>query len=109
MQQAGGVDALFRPWDSVNRDFVRACERARIERCSPNDLRRTLALWLRAGGASPDVVGMILGHTTSRMVETVYARLARRPEAVRRLLEAQLEWGAAAILQRKGRIPLHSP
>lgn len=87
---SGGAGDMFRPWDSVNRDFANACERAKIDRCSPNDLRRTMALWLRAAGASPDVVGTILGHTTSRMVELVYARLARRPEELRRLLQSQL-------------------
>lgn len=93
VRNAGGTDRLFRPWDSKSRDFVRACERARIERCSPNDLRRTMATWMRAAGASPDVIGMVMGHTTARMVETVYARLARRPQEVRRLLEAQLKLG----------------
>lgn len=94
MRHAGGKNALlFRPWDSVNRDLVRACERAKIDRCSPNDLRRTMATWMRAAGASPDVIGMVLGHTSARMVEKVYARLSRRPEEVRRLLETQLALG----------------
>ncbi len=87
----GGKDGvLFRSWDSRGRDFPAACKRAGIPPCSPNDLRRTMATWMRAAGASPDVVGMVLGHTTARMVELVYARLSRSPDAVRRLLEAQL-------------------
>lgn len=92
LDHAAGTDGLlFRPWESVNRDFVKACKRAGIPRCSPNDLRRTMALWLRAAGVPAEVVGMILGHTTARMVETVYARLQRRPEELARLIESHLK------------------
>lgn len=88
---AGENGRLFRPWDSKSRDLVAACRRGGIPRCSPNDLRRTLAIWLRAAKVPAEVVGMILGHTTARMVETVYARLARRPQDMRRLIESHLE------------------
>jgi integrase len=87
----GQKGLLFRPWDSKSRDFLSACNRAGIARCSSNDLRRTLAIWLRAGGVPAEVVGMVLGHSTARMVETVYARLARRPAELRRLLASHLE------------------
>src|SRR6266545_5335357 len=39
----GTDDALFQPWGNVRRDLADACEEAKIERCSPNDLRRTFA------------------------------------------------------------------
>jgi integrase len=38
---------LFRRWTNVRRDLNEACERAGIAPCSPNDLRRTCATWLR--------------------------------------------------------------
>lgn len=84
----GTGGCLFRQWDSVNRDFVNACDRAKIERCSPNDLRRTMATWMRAAGITKDVVAMVLGHTTSQMVERVYAKL--KHHQIRRLMESQL-------------------
>lgn len=69
----GGL--LFRPWPNVRHDLEAACSRAKVERCSPNDLRRTFAKWLREHGATPDLVGLAMGHTTGRMVELVYGRL----------------------------------
>lgn len=89
LRNARGKDGkLFLPWDSINRDFVNSCARAGIGRCSPNDLRRTLATWLRAAGVQKDVVATLLGHTTSAMVERVYARL--RPSDLARLMANQL-------------------
>src|SRR3954466_11000031 len=38
-EHAPGQDLLFPPWTNVRRDLVDACQRAGIERCSPNDLR----------------------------------------------------------------------
>src|SRR5262249_38124827 len=41
----------------------------------PNDLRRTLASWLKQRGVDSMTVARLLGHTTSRMVEMVYEHL----------------------------------
>lgn len=65
----------YEPWGNVRRDIAAACARAGIDRCSPNDLRRTAGQWLRQLGASPAVIGEFLGHTSGRMVERVYGRL----------------------------------
>lgn len=74
---AGGDGArLFRPWPSVRRDLRAACARAGMEPCSPNDLRRTCATWLRRMGAAPDLIAPVLGHVDTRMVERVYGRLS---------------------------------
>src|SRR5258708_7081878 len=43
-------ERLFLRWGKVNRDLRAACDRAGIPWCSPNDLRRTCATWLRASG-----------------------------------------------------------
>lgn len=75
LTHAGGEGTLFAPWPNVRRDLAAACKRAGIERCSPNDLRRTLAHWLRQAGAPSDLVAPVLGHADTRMVQRVYGRL----------------------------------
>lgn len=71
----GAAPFLFLPWQNARRDLALACDRAGIESCSPNDLRRTCATWLRQGGAPPDLIAPVLGHADTRMVERVYGRL----------------------------------
>jgi len=63
------------PWCNVRRDLAVACKAARIRPVTPNDLRRTFASWLKQAGVDSMVVAKLLGHTTSRMVELVYAHL----------------------------------
>jgi len=71
----GEAGFLFRPWSNVRRDLHTACAAVGIPPCSPNDLRRTCATWLRAAGASPDLIAPVMGHADTRMVERVYGRL----------------------------------
>jgi hypothetical protein len=59
-----------------------------LAHCSPNDLRRTCATWLRAEGVSPHLLAPVLGHTTSYMAERVYARL--KPADLAARLRAEL-------------------
>ncbi len=76
LRHAAGTDgSLFLPWASARRDLLAACKRAGIPRCSPNDLRRTCATWLRAAGVPPDLIAPVMGHADTRMVERVYGRL----------------------------------
>lgn len=70
------VGRLFDRWENPNRDLEVACTQAGIAKCSPNDLRRSLATWLRVLGVDISVIAAVLGHTTSRMVERVYGRLS---------------------------------
>lgn len=65
-------------WHNVRRDLAQACERAKLERVSPNDLRRTFASWLKQAGCESMAVAKLLGHTSSRMVELVYGHLDQR-------------------------------
>ena len=53
--------------------------RLRIERVSPNDLRRTFASWLKQASVDSFVVAQLLGHSSSRMVEMVYYRYSFEP------------------------------
>ena len=49
-QAEGDGGALFLPWSNVRRDLIAACQRAGIEAVSPNDLRRTYSMWMKAAG-----------------------------------------------------------
>ncbi len=76
LEHAQGEEGLlFLPWQNVRRDLRAACERLGIPSCSPNDLRRTCAKWLRAAGVAPHLLAPLLGHADSRMAERVYGRL----------------------------------
>lgn len=74
----------FDAWTNVGRDLASVCERIGVARVTPNDLRRTFAMWLRRSGVTPDIIGAALGHTTSRMAELVYGRIS--PEDLDRLI-----------------------
>jgi integrase len=71
----GAGDKLFQRWPNARRDIAAACERAGIERCSPNDLRRTYTHWMRQAGVPADLVASCMGHVDSRMVERVYGKM----------------------------------
>lgn len=61
-------------YDNCRRDLARACIRAGIVRCTPNDLRRSFATLLIELGVDKDSVRRFLGHTTSKMVDLVYGK-----------------------------------
>jgi hypothetical protein len=62
------------PWGNVRRDLAGACEEAQIDRCSPNDLRRTFASWQVEAGVPLFPVAQAMGHKDTRMLERVYGR-----------------------------------
>jgi hypothetical protein len=68
------------------RDLHRACAQAGVENCSPNDLRRTYAKWMRLARVPAEIVAPTMGHRDTRMVERVYGRLS--PEEIGVLLSA---------------------
>lgn len=67
-------DLLFRRWANIRRDISDACEAAGIERCTPNDLRRTFGHWLRNAGVPLEIIAPTLGHATTKMAQLVYAK-----------------------------------
>lgn len=79
---------LFASWSNPTRDIEVACRQASIPKASPNDLRRSIATWLRAAGVDISIIAAFLGHTTSRMVERVYGRLS--PEEIRAQMTGRL-------------------
>jgi len=64
----------LQPWKNLSRDLNAACRRAGVPRVTPNDLRRSQATMLAEAGVPPDVIRRLLGHTTAKLVEQVYAR-----------------------------------
>ena len=82
---------LVRRWSNVGRDLPGALVGLGYARATPNDLRRTLATWLRSAGVEASLVAEVLGHTDSRMVERVYGRLL--PGQLGAAIEARLSAG----------------
>jgi integrase len=78
----------FEPWSNVRRDLHTACVAAKIEKCSPNDLRRSVASLMRAKGVEPALIGQFLGHNDSRMAERVYGQIS--PTELQGLLAARM-------------------
>lgn len=78
----------FQTWSNVRRDIHLACDKAKIARCCPTDLRRSVASLMRAHGVPPSLIGKFLGHKDSRMAERVYGQL--EPTELARLLGRHL-------------------
>jgi integrase len=68
---------LVERWGNVRRDLHAACDRAKVKRVSPNDLRRTFASWMVQQGVDLFTVSNLMGHSSTRMVEKVYGKLSR--------------------------------
>jgi integrase len=76
-------------YNNICRDLERACTRAGIVKVTPNDVRRSMATILIEAGVSLDMARRIYGHSTTRMLETVYGQ--PRPEAIAEVVEPSLE------------------
>jgi integrase len=68
-------------WSNSVRDLAAAAERAGIPRVGPNDLRRTHATLLRAGGVPLDLISRQLRHADTRQVVQTYGRLTAKQVA----------------------------
>jgi len=62
---------LFLPRTKFGQTLKRACARAGIPRCTPNDLRRTYSTWLRADGVANELSAPTMGHKDTRMLDRV--------------------------------------
>jgi integrase len=104
VKNGGGTEgAMFVPWatSNANQTLARACDRVKIPRVSPNDLRRTFASWLVQSGVATATVGHVMGHTTAAMVERTYGR--QTVDTARELIERALRTHAAET--RDGIVP----
>jgi integrase len=75
-------------WGNAIRDLAIACRRAGIVRVTRNDLRRTHATMLHDAGVDRDTIRRLLGHSTTAMVDRVYAQPSAESLSV--LAERQL-------------------
>lgn len=66
---------LVAPWLNLKVVLSRACEVAGVDYCTAHDFRRTFASRLKQRGVDSMVVAKLLGHTTSRLVDTTYGHL----------------------------------
>src|SRR5213075_1395745 len=67
------------------------CTRAGIERCSPNDLRRTYGRWMRIAAFPDEIIAPTMGHADTRMLERVYGKLTPEELSHRLLLHARAD------------------
>jgi len=72
----GKAGRIVRPWPTAGHALRDACRALGIERCSPNDFRRSLVHWLALRGVPDDLVIRLTGHTSTRMIREVYGRLS---------------------------------
>jgi integrase len=65
------------------RDFVKACERAKIGKLHPHELRHSAATLMLAAGVPIEVVSEVLGHSSIRITADTYAHIgsSQRREA----------------------------
>jgi len=96
---------LFEPWSNDKRDLELACERAKIEKVTPTDLRRTFCSWLANSGVTELVAAKLMGHASTKMVNQVYARLGVgiQADAVARLGVYSSESDAATASEQEDR------
>ena len=78
---------MLRSWANACTDLRAACKRAGIERVTPHTFRHTFGSWLVQAGVDTFVVGRLMGHKDSKMVERYYGHLApkNKSEAMSRL------------------------
>lgn len=62
------------PVKRIKNGFNAALKRSGIAHCTPHDLRRTAGSWMLQAGVPIMVVSRMLGHSTVRVTEGVYAK-----------------------------------
>src|SRR5947208_16804489 len=92
---------LFLPRTKFGQTLERACARAGIPRCTPNDPRRPYSTWPRADGVPNELSAPTMGHKDTRMLDRVYARLP--PELLRLRLLAALGTCSAGAINTSGK------
>ena len=66
-----------KPVASVKKAIASAARRAGVP-CSPHVFRHTAAVWMAQADVPMQKIAQILGHTSTRVTETVYARYSPR-------------------------------
>lgn len=76
-RRAAEPGPLFPPWGNADRDIKRACRKAGLAACCIKDLRRSFATELAIAGVPILHLKELMGHTSTRMLEEVYAKVKR--------------------------------
>lgn len=61
---------------SIKKGFAAACERAGLDDVTPHVLRHTAAVWMAEAGRPMSEISQYLGHTSTAVTESVYARFS---------------------------------
>jgi integrase len=75
-QRPEDQETLLAPWGNIRRDLRAACDELKIAPVSANDLRRTFSSWLEQAGVPRSTNARLMRHTTTAMVDKVYAQSA---------------------------------
>jgi integrase len=78
---------------NVRRQLTAICERAGVSKVKPNELRHSCASLLSNIGVPNESIADLLGHTTTRMVDTTY-RHRLRPAAS---TAAEADWTSSEL------------
>ena len=97
-QGDGSEGGLFSSLDNYRRALAQACKAANVEHASTHDLRHAAGQWLIDVGVPVELVSRILGHATTSITETVYARV-RRDALSDRMLDA-IDPGYATVASK---------
>jgi integrase len=66
-----------KPVASVKRAIAAAARRSGVQ-CSPHVFRHTAGVWMAQADVPMQKIAQFLGHTSTRVTETVYARYSPR-------------------------------
>lgn len=72
-----GKTPMFENWHNALRDLALACKKAGVPRTTFKDLRRSFATELAIRREPMIMVMHLMGHTSTRMLEQVYARVGQ--------------------------------
>jgi integrase len=71
------IEYAGRPVASIKRAITAAARRSGVK-CSPHVFRHTAAVWMAQADVPMQKIAQVLGHTSTRVTETVYARYSPR-------------------------------
>lgn len=71
------IEYAGEPVKSVKKAIAAAARRSGVK-CSPHVFRHTAAVWMAQADVPMQKISQVLGHTSSRVTETVYARYSPR-------------------------------
>lgn len=84
---------------SIKTGFNAAVARAKIDHCTPHDLRRTAGRLMAEAGVPIEQIAEYLGHTNPNITRSTYARFS--PDYLRGAASS-LEFGGLSLVQRTG-------